>query len=462
MKKFFYDNIVVGSGISALGIIHGLIKNNKKIVVIDPLIDLSEFNNGNSKTIFCDEKLPLPYYNASKWKTLDHFKLMSQKIFGGHTNFWGGNSMRIYKNSIEDWPIKFEEIEKYYDYSEKVLNVQHYNDEISNLFNIKKRFRKKIDKNKMLKYKKNDEYIFGKSRISRKFSSLIDDKEQILNVKDLFIKLKNENKIKFIKGELIKFLKKKNKYQLILRNNKNNIFCKRLFIATGALNTKKIVYSSIKTNKKILKIKQSQGFLVPAILKKDLLINKKNASLSDFHLIFKRFFKKNLYLEIKYCPELIKETFRERYGLLYYIIPKIIFKRIVILWGFIPSEYSFNYRMRNNKILISKENINKKIKIKNELIKRFNLINKNFSIHILKFFLKFTQFGRGYHIGGCFPMTNNFFKKKNLVTNSKGNLNIKKYKNLFIIDNSILTSIPSCSLGLTLFANALRISSKIK
>ena len=30
MKQIFYDNIVVGSGISALGIIHGLIKKKKK------------------------------------------------------------------------------------------------------------------------------------------------------------------------------------------------------------------------------------------------------------------------------------------------------------------------------------------------------------------------------------------------------------------------------------------------
>ena len=30
MKQIFYDNIVVGSGISALGIIHGLIKKKKE------------------------------------------------------------------------------------------------------------------------------------------------------------------------------------------------------------------------------------------------------------------------------------------------------------------------------------------------------------------------------------------------------------------------------------------------
>ena len=58
-------------------------------------------------------------------------------------------------------------------------------------------------------------------------------------------------------------------------------------------------------------------------------------------------------------------------------------------------------------------------------------------------------------------MTKNYSKDKYLKTNINGELNLKNYKNLFIVDSSILSTIPSCSLGLTLFANAFRISSNI-
>ena len=167
-------------------------------------------------------------------------------------------------------------------------------------------------------------------------------------------------------------------------------------------------------------------------------------------------------MELKYCPELIEETFKRRHSFLYFFVPMFFFKNILIIWGFIPSQYSFDYKILNKRIIIKKNKIYKKKIITEELYKVFSLINKNFNFFILSFFLKFTQFGRGYHIGSNLPMTKNYSKDKYLKTNINGELNIKNYKNLFIVDSSILSTIPSCSLGLTLFANAFRISSNIK
>jgi len=462
MSNFNCENIVVGTGISALGAILGLIKKNKKVFVIDPLIHSQMLNTKNNKTIFCDEKLPLPYSNASKWKNLNHFKLMRQKILGGHTNFWGGNSVRFTKESISEWPIKYKDLKKYYGISEKILNVKHYNDDISKYFNIKKEYQNNIKIKNLLGFKKNNKIIFGKARISKKYSNKFQESDEILNVKDLIINLNKTKKIKLIKGELSKFSKNKNNYRLFLKNSKKKIFCKRLFIATGPINTEKLIKNSISTQKKYIKLKQAQAFLVPAFLYDNLSLKKKNNSLSDFHIFCKDFFNDSLFMEIKHCPELIKETFKKRYGFLYYLVPKIIFKKILIIWGFIPSKYSFSYKISNKKVLIRKKEIYKKKKISKELLKMFNLINKNFNFFIFSFFLKFTQFGRGYHIGGNLPMTKNNLNSKYLETNVNGVLNLKKYKNLFIVDSSILSTIPSCSLGLSLFANAFRISSNIK
>ena len=225
MKPLNCENVVIGTGISALGTILGLIKNKKKVYVIDPLINLDASNNTKQKTIFCDEKLPLPYSNTLKWKNLNHFKLMQKQIFGGHTNFWGGNSLRFTKNSIVDWPINYDELKRYYDISEKILNVRHYDDDISNFFKIKKNLRNKSKKNKIFTSIKNKNIIFGKSRISKEYPKKFKDGDKILNVKDIFAELIKSKKIFLFQGELVKFFKKKTKFELIIKNSKkkNNL-----------------------------------------------------------------------------------------------------------------------------------------------------------------------------------------------------------------------------------------------
>ena len=70
-----YDNIVVGSGISALGCIIGLLESNKKVLCIDA----SDENIENQKKeneeniIFCEQKLPLKNFQF-KNKTKKTFK----------------------------------------------------------------------------------------------------------------------------------------------------------------------------------------------------------------------------------------------------------------------------------------------------------------------------------------------------------------------------------------------------
>lgn len=460
MNTLNCENVVVGTGISALGIILGLIKNKKKIYVIDPFIHFESSENTKQKTIFCEEKLPLPYSNLLKWKNLDHIKLMQKKIFGGHTNFWGGNSLRFSKDSIADWPINYNEIKKYYDFSEKILNIKHYDDDISNFFGIKKNLKNKIKKDEIFISKKNKNIIFGKSRISREYDNKSKDSDKILNVKNIFIKLIKSKKIILIKGELIKFYKKKN-FELILKNSRKKIRCKRLFLATGPLNAKNIIKRSIKTTKKIMQIKQGQAFLIPVLNLSKLSIEKSNVSLSDFNIIYKKFFNKNIYMELKYCPELIKQTIKRRIGFLHHLIPNFFFKKILIIWGFIPSDYSFDYRVVNRKIYINKKNILKKKKVKIELMNVLKNISKDLNLIIFGFLLKFTQFGRGYHIGSNFPMMKKNFKSKFLSTDINGQLNLNNYKNLHIVDSSIFTNIPSSPIGLSLFANALRILNNI-
>ena len=126
------------------------------------------------------------------------------------------------------------------------------------------------------------------------------------------------------------------------------------------------------------------------------------------------------------------------------------------MWGFIPSEFSYNYQIvKKNKILINSQNKKRKnitLDYMNLVIK---ILRKKLNFNVLKQAIKLNQFAISYHIGSNLPMSLN--KKKYVTTKINGEINIPKYKNVFISGSSIFPNLPSKSHGLTILANSLRI-----
>ena len=73
--------------------------------------------------------------------------------------------------------------------------------------------------------------------------------------------------------------------------------------------------------------------------------------------------------------------------------------------------------------------------------------------------IKLTQFARSYHVGSNIPMS--IKKQKYLTTKINGEINLKKYKNLYITGSSVFPNLPSKSHGLTILANSLRIGDQL-
>ena len=130
-----YDNIVIGSGISALGCVVGLLESNKKILCIDGSDNtLESFKNiNNEEIVFDNDNLPLKKNSitAKFVNKFDPIELQNYPSFGGLSNIWGAKCLRLFKNQFDEWPISYDEIEKYYETCEKIMNVSHYNDELS-------------------------------------------------------------------------------------------------------------------------------------------------------------------------------------------------------------------------------------------------------------------------------------------------------------------------------------------
>ena len=461
MKKIIHQNLVIGSGISSTAVVISLLNNKKKVTLVSPNKNFNHISNSND-VLFCEEGLPLPNTKIKKWRRLNHLKLMQENFFGGHSNFWGANSLRFTRNSFKDWPVNYEEITKYYKIAEYYMNVSQYDDDLSRLFKIK--IKKNLSQKKLIKklIKKKSNLHLGISRIAinKKKKQSIEHKD-IFKCKYLLEDLIKKKKISYFDNEVILIKKKKGLFTVQLKNKKK-IFSKKIYLGAGIFNTSKIIKKSVKIKKKkLFKLKQAQGFLVPAIY---LGENIKNfflsSSLSSFHLLKENYDRKNndIYMELKFMKKLVLETLKKKIGLFAYLIPEFIYKRVIILWGFIPSQNSFNYYVKNKKIIIN--SYNKILKKKNEftLNKFFSEINNSLNIFIIKKLIKFTQFARGYHIGSSIPMSNKNKNDKYLTVNNYGELKHQNFKNLYIVDTSVFPNIPSGSIGLTLFANAYRIA----
>ena len=431
MNKVF-DYVVVGTGISSLGILKKIELSKKNILILESNNPVLKKNFKNP--IYCEENLPVPIM-SKRFSRLPFLKIMNYKSLGGNSNYWGGYCCRYDKDDILNWPIKISDLEKYYNEAEKILNIQN----------------KKKKRNFKLLNKKNENINILNSAIAK-------NKSELFNSGKAIIKLtKNKKKINIFFGELKKFKKnnKSNLFELDISNTPKKIHCRKLILCTGVYNTEQILKKS-NLKFKFNKTKQAQSFVVP------VLLLKKTPKKLDLQIIEK--FKKlnlNFYLEIKKNPDLISQTIKKKNRILSKIFPKILLNQLAVIWGFIPSKISYDYTIKENgQININNNNLKKKkfcLKFLNEV---FYLVEKKLSIKIIKEFLQINQFARSYHLGCNIPMSTK--TKKYITVNVNGEVNHKNFKNLYVCSSSIFPNLPSKSYGLTLLANSLRIGELLK
>ena len=133
-----YDYVVIGSSFSALGCITGLLKSKKKILCIDGS-EIKSDTSEQREIEFSEQNIPIKKFSFNQ-KSKSHFKpieVLESYSFGGLSNVWGASALRYIKEDFDDWPISYDSLKKYYEKCEKIMNVCHYDDEISKELNIK-------------------------------------------------------------------------------------------------------------------------------------------------------------------------------------------------------------------------------------------------------------------------------------------------------------------------------------
>ena len=447
----YVENIIIGTGLSSLGCAYTLLSNKKKFIILEASSRKNKILN--SKKIYFDKD-----GTPKKLNKRNHLDILTTKMFGGNSLIWGANSLRLFKSQFAGWPINYNQMKKYYIRAEKILNVKHFDDEISNYLKIKKFSNDNLflyDDFIKEKIKKihNGNFIFGLARLA------LNNKLKVYTSHQWFesLLLKKKIKIKF-NTEVISFNRYKNLIKVNLKGKKNNLICKNLFICAGSISTSKIVMNSCEGID--LKAKENSYFIAPCIFTERNNKKINNNDLSQIQVFDK---KLGIYSELKYVPCLLKKVLKRKFNILSKFIPNKLINKIYIINGFLPDKLNpYDLILRKNK---SSNNFNmhwvkKNISIKNskKIITKFiKNLSKKLNFIYLPGLIRYYDKGRSYHIGSTIPMVNKSRKFK-IFSNKKGQLNFNK--KIIICDSANFTNLPSCSVGLTIIANSMRVTEK--
>ena len=451
-----------------------------------------------------NENLKFPYgsdyvfreNNFEKFKSEKNIDFLYSNAKGGLSNIWGTMYSPFYPKDIDSWDISYEDFYKYGKEIENSIPLLSAKDNLDNFFPINfgknhnyplspnaKDFFEKLEREK--KEKNNNGIFFGRAKmaIGNKYSFENTECKScglchqgcpydcMFSSIQLLDKIQSNKNLKYIKNI---FVDKINKTEGLIEihaldkstNQKKIFYSKNIFICCGPISTATLMLRSnmVKGNKIVLK--ESQRFFIPIFKKsnRDKSIDQNKNTLSEIFLEISNnsLCEKSIHLQYyTFLNEMLK-PFSKLFGKFNYILPKLfpfIFGRLNLIIGYLHSDYS-------NKIIIQKKIDQDIFEIKelyndknNELIKKIiNFIKINLKKHffIFDFLLNKNLTGASYHYGGSFPMS---AKEKDNNTSLIGEL--YNYKNIFILDSSILPNVPASPTTVNVCINSKRIIKEI-
>ena len=465
-SRNYFDYIVVGTGLSSYPAVYELLKKKKNFAVVDVGIDISkkmssfyhdktwkQISENKSRIIKklnylqgLNKTSKLSYGSNHSYSSFKKkFSKFESRSLGGFSNNWGSVLYIYNKNEIKDWPIKSDEIYK---------NIN----EIANIFKLDQ-----LSLEKLLNYN----HIIDKQKKANFFKKAIlavtgcesrglcmygCPEKAILNSKNLFLKLINDNKINYFNRIIVKKIHTKKDIILScisLQNNKKIFFsCKKVFLATGTFSTSKILLDSF-DNIKELELKDSSMFFFPIIniFKKENKIGKQLCS-----SIFKyQFGNDNFFIQIYNDINFFLFKFPK---FIRFILNDIL--KVSFAIGYLPSKSSSFLKMskvKNNFLFktIKKGNYFKRI----YFIFIFLFYNISRGLLVLPFFqFKFKDFS-SYHFGSSVPMLKKNKKMPNIYCTQNGEFNL--CKRIILLDSSNFTNIQPGPISLMSMLNSLRV-----
>ena len=454
--------LVVGSGLSGYAVIKEILSNNNRIKIT--LIDNSNIEKLNlPKNYLKEKKMAKGFGKENKYRseTTNTFIYYSN-FFGGLSNLWSGASLPYGKNFYNGLNVR-NKIGKYY---KRVFNNFSFKYDTDFFFkkyvNLKSNSKEKIDNNLcnifFKKFKNSKNYDLGKSIIMKKDETNSNSNTLVYDTKSDLLKLIKNKSLKYLSNhELLSFAELKNKVNVKLKN-KNRIIKKnfdKIYIASGSINTTKIVADSLSIDTPI-NIKETRGFRLPIFFKGKKYLTNYIHGLPEIFIKDKKN-PDNIFFQISYDPYLIIDYLKNSF-FLFKLVPNIILeyftKKSLIVWGFLESNNTnlklyYNYKDKKYSLRTTNNKIDKNLITK--FVKNFN----DNDFFIFNFLVKVGKFGESNHYGSSFPMSSD---KIGLYSDEQGRpMNLK---NVHIVDSSILPDIKPGPISFEVISNAMRIANE--
>ncbi len=500
MSKKSNTVAIVGSGPSGAIVAKYLVENGIKVDMIDAGFigeykepDINFYKSiipkktslGSSHMYVRKDNSSLNFDNNSEFVT--------SHSFAGLSTVWGATLGFPGLNDLNDWPISHQELAGYMkevmadikisaeiddidDACGTVIKGESFelNSQVSDF--ILDNCRKYSDK-----IKSNNIYI-GKSKLA--LNSSINNSSRcikcgecmtgcrqgsIFNTAEIIFSLSKFDNFNYIQNSVVKKFELHSNYSSLF--HQDNLTSKmietnysKIIIAAGAIDTAKIVTNSNLFNVKEFEFSDSQKYYLPVFVPslKGFFRNENISKLSLAHLYIQSFTenKKLVQCQLYQSNPLFKIIF-ERYGILGSVLFKLLnpfLNFIYLAMVYLPSDVS-------GKITVNfkGDNINVQAKYNSASDYEFgkfvsNLFSNSLITKIipLRIFTIKSKIGHSQHFGSSIPMTEDESK---IGVNKFGKLN--GTDNIYIVDSSILPTIPATPTTTIVMANALRIAKKI-
>jgi hypothetical protein len=466
--------VVVGTGVASIFAIQKLVDKGVHPLIIGPNFKDTIASNSedgafkfksNENLAGSTSKFPIYF---EKNVTLPPFTYVK----GGLAVDWGGSVLPISNNDLYNWPITIEDLSDFYKYvlSKTYLFAQNDNLEssfplftdesiVSDKFLSKscKKLLGKLDSDYEVFYK--NDAVYGKSRI------LSNDKygSSVFNPVDMLSDLINAKNLTFMENyylESYSEVDKKVKLSIVSEDgDKEEIWCDRLYLGAGAVNTTRIFLKSNFIFNKKIKLLSTENFFIPGMS----FFRSKYENLISQPGIFISFLNKSISKKYIHCQvSSPNQILYKKAGMLAYK-SWIVNKFISFLSSFIyifqfnlnSDDSNFYYMSIDEKgILTTSFNEISDIKLnRSSAAKRIFQIMKKFNVWLILPFLMLGKESKSYYVGGTIPMK----KEPSRLLECDIYGKPFNHKNTFILDSANFPDIPATTFAFTIMANSSRI-----
>jgi len=498
-----HDCLVIGSGPSGVACAHALVAAGRRVLMVDPGLTLeperetmlaearahaplspatAPWAKGAAPAGAVPRKLiygsDFPYRDASEALTLERTGAGAEPSFarGGLSNVWGAAALPFAAHDTADWPISVEELAPHYAACAELLGIAGEQDDLAEWLPLyappRQQFAASKQATAMLNTMQRHRAAlharglrFGRARVAAKADACAYcglclhgcPDRLIYSAADTLALLQAHPKFT-LRGDIIINRVTETGAQAQATGAERatgapvQLDASRIFIAAGAFATTAILLRSTESYDKPVHMLDSQYFLLPLALFSGVAgaANEKLHTMAQLFLELRdpALSPYTIHMQLYSYNSLMAGAVRQRLGPLA-PLGAIGDARFVLIQGYLHSAHSGAIELTLERDRLAARGIGsaEAKRIINALIRKLTALAPRLGALPLAPLAEITEPGRGFHIGGSFPM--------GAATDTLGRPT--GFTRVHAVDASVLPSIPATTITYPVMANAHRI-----